>query len=80
MSYRLWVLISGVIAYIGSFVCLQSHPTLRGILCMFCAFIMGVGIVLVGNKFADLKKEVEELRKQIVRMEKEKSDDKGRSN
>ena len=57
MAYRLWVLIAGVIAYIGSFVCLQSYPTLRGILCMFCAFIMGVGIVLVGNKFDDLKSE-----------------------
>lgn len=71
MAYRLWVLIAGVIAYIGSFVCFQSYPTLRGVLCMLCAFVMAVGIILVGNKFDDLESEVKELRKQIVRMEME---------
>lgn len=69
MVYRLSVLIAGVIGYIVSFVYLQSHMTLGAILCMFCAFVIGIGIVLVGEKFDDLKGEVEELRKQIARME-----------
>jgi len=70
MAYRLYVIVAGVIGYVASFVCFQSYPTLRAILCMFCACVMGFGVVLVANKFEDLESEVEELRKQIAKSKK----------
>lgn len=70
MAYRLYVIVAGVIGYVASFVCFQSYPGLRAFLCMFCACVMGFGIVLVANKFEDLKDEVKGLRKQIAKSEK----------
>lgn len=73
MAYRLYVIVAGVIGYVASFVCFQSYPTLRTFLCLFCACVMGFGVVLVANEFNDLESEVDELRKQITH---EKGDEK----
>lgn len=78
MTYRLFVLIAGVMGYIGCLVWFQDS-ILRTVLFIFCAFVIGVGGVLVSDKFEHLESEVDKLREQITRMEREENYDKRRS-
>lgn len=70
MNFRLWFLIAGVMGYAGCLVQFQDLAA-KAIASVFCAFIIGIGIVLVADKFDDLESEVKELREQIARIEKE---------
>ena len=64
MSYKLWVLVAGLMGYSGCLTFLQAS-VVRTILCYICAFVIGIGIVLVRDEFEHLKDEVAELRNQI---------------
>ena len=46
MSYKLWVLVAGLMGYSGCLAFLQAS-VVRTILCYICAFIIGIGIVLI---------------------------------
>jgi hypothetical protein len=69
MSYKLWVLVAGLISHTWCVVGFQDTAA-RMISSMLCAFIMGIGIVLVGDKFEHLENEVAKLREQITQPEK----------
>jgi hypothetical protein len=64
MSYKLWVLVTGLMGYSGCLAFLQAS-VVRTILCYICAFVIGIGIVLVRDEFEHLKDEVAELHNQI---------------
>lgn len=69
MTYKLWVLVAGLMGYSG---CLAFLPdsVVRTILCYICAFVIGIGIVLIRDEFEHLENEVAELWKQITQSEK----------
>lgn len=69
MSYRLWVLVAGLLSYTGCLVWFQD-PTVKMLSSLFCAFVIGIGIVLVSDKFEHLEKEVAELQEQVAQAEK----------
>lgn len=64
MSYRLWVLVAGLISYTGCLVWVQD-PAAKMIASMFCAFVIGIGIVLVEEKFDKLEERVKKLEKEL---------------
>ena len=64
MSYKLWVLVAGLMGYSGCLAFLQAS-VVRTILCYICAFIIGIGIVLIRDEFEHLENEVAELRDQV---------------
>lgn len=69
MFYKLWVLVAGLMGYSACLAFLQAS-VVRTILCYICAFVVGIGIVLVRDKFEHLEKEVTELREQVAQAEK----------
>ena len=69
MSYKLWVLVAGLMGYSGCLAFLQAS-VVRTILCYICAFVIGIGIVLIRDEFEHLENEVAELREQITQPEK----------
>lgn len=68
MSYKLWVLVTGLMGYSACLAFLQAS-IVRTILCYVCAFVVGIGIVLVRDEFEHLENEVAELREQITKSE-----------
>lgn len=69
MPFRLWVLVAGLTCHTWCIVSFQD-TTARLILSVLCAFIVGVGLVIVADKFEHLEKEVAELREQVTQAEK----------
>jgi uncharacterized membrane protein len=69
MSYKLCVLVTGLMGYSACLAFLQAS-VVRTILCYICAFVVGIGIVLVRDEFEHLENEVAKLREQITQPEK----------
>lgn len=69
MSYKLWVLVTGLMGYSACLAFLQAS-VVRTILCYICAFIVGIGIVLVRDEFEHLEERVKKLEKELKEGEK----------